>query len=313
MTTVAATTSIERELASVVGEANVNHEQVEINGVVPAVSVAPGSTEEVAAVLRLVSERELVVAPAGGFTRQHAGGVPERIDVLLRMERLNKILQYDPGDLTIRLCAGLRLGELQRRLAEHQQWIPFDPPQAAAATMGGLLATAAFGPLKQGFGSLRDFCIGIQFVLAEGKMGKGGGNVVKNVAGYDLMKLMIGSYGSLAVITGANFKVFPRPRQTLTFVCPFHSLQEAIHFRDQVIKSPLAPMCMELISPAAGEYLSDPPVVHDPDHYAPARPVAKPSQEWQIVVRVSGSDNILARCRRELGSAVAREIGRAHV
>lgn len=308
MTTVAATPSIERELASIVGEANIRHEQVEINGVVPTVSVSPGSTEEVAAVLRLVSERELVVAPAGGFTRQHTGGVPERIDVLLRTERLNQILQYDPGDLTIRVCAGLRLGELQRQLAEHQQWIPFDPPQAAAATMGGLLATASFGPLKQGFGSLRDFCIGIQFVLAEGKMGKGGGNVVKNVAGYDLMKLMIGSYGSLAVITRANFKVFPKPRQTRTFACPFHSLQEAISFRDQVIKSPLAPICMELISPAASEYLGDPPVVNDPDHYVPAQPVARPSQEWQIVVRVSGSDNILARCRRELGSAVRREL-----
>src|SRR5947208_2385486 len=121
MTTVAAPTSIERELAAIVGEAHVRPEQVEINGVTPPITVLPASVEEVAAVLRLALERELVVAPAGGCTRQHVGGIPERIDVLLRTERLNQVLQYDPGDLTIGAGAGLRLAEMQRRLRKHQQ------------------------------------------------------------------------------------------------------------------------------------------------------------------------------------------------
>jgi glycolate oxidase FAD binding subunit len=307
MTTAATGTSIERELAAIAGESNVRHEQFEMNGVVPAITVSPASPEEIAAIMRLAYERALVVAPAGGCTRQQAGSIPERIDILLRTERLNHVTHYDAGDLTIGVDAGIRFAEMQKTLGEHQQWIPYDPPNFRGATIGGLLATSAFGPLKPGFGGLRDFCIGIQFVTSEGKRGKGGGNVVKNVAGYDLMKLMIGSYGSLAVITAANFKVFPKPRQTKTFVCSFASLEEALAFRNHVIKSPLSPMCLELISPRASEYLCDPPTAKDPDHYAPAQPVSK-SNDWQIVVRVSGSDNILARCRRELGSAVSREL-----
>jgi glycolate oxidase FAD binding subunit len=306
--TTAAITSLHQELAAIVGEAYVSHEQLEINGVAPQLSVAPASQEEIAAVLRLASQRDLVVAPAGGFTKQQIGGVPERVDVLLSTKRLNQIKHYDPGDLTVGVDAGMHLTELLDALGEHQQWIPYDPANPQIATIGGLLATAVSGPLKSGFGGLRDFCIGIQFVTGEGTSGKGGGRVVKNVAGYDLMKLMIGSYGSLAVITGANFKVFPRPRQTRTFACSFASLQEALAFRDQVLHSPLSFMCLELISPRALEYLGDQPVARDPDDHVPEQPVNAKAGEWQIVVRVTGSDNVLARCRRELGAAVAREL-----
>jgi glycolate oxidase FAD binding subunit len=308
VTTIATTPSIERDFAAIVGEGYVKHEPTEINGVVPVLSVSPASAEEISALLRLANQRGLVVAPAGALTQQQAGGIPERIDVLLRMDRLNRIKHYDPGDLTIGVEAGLPLGEMLRALGEHRQWIPYDPPNRETATMGGLLATSAFGPLKSGAGGMRDFCIGIQFVAADGTVAKAGGNVVKNVAGYDLMKLMIGSYGSLAVITGANFKVFPRPRRTQTFICSFPSLGEALAFRDQVQRSPLWPMCLELISPRALEYLCDPPVAHDPDEYTPSAPVKPPSSEWQVAVRFSGSDNVLARCRRELRSAVVREL-----
>jgi glycolate oxidase FAD binding subunit len=158
---------------------------------------------------------------------------------------------------------------------------------------------------------MRDFCIGIQFVTADGKVAKGGGRVVKNVAGYDLMKLLTGSYGSLAIITRANFKVFPRPRQTRTFVCSFHSLEEALQFRTRIFQSPLMPMCMEVISPGASEYLQDHGTVHDPDDYAPEQPVSLPAVEWQIVLRATGSDNVLARYARELGSAVTRTLSGA--
>jgi FAD/FMN-containing dehydrogenase len=131
---------------------------------------------------------------------------------------------------------------------------------------------------------------------------------VKNVAGYDLMKLLTGSYGSLAVITRANFKVFPRPRQTRTFACSFHSLDEALQFRTRLFQSPLTPMCMEIVSPGATEYLRDAEPANDPDHYAPEQPVSLPAVEWQIVLRATGSDNILARYARELGSAVTRTL-----
>ena len=199
--------------------------------------------------LQLANSRDLVVAPAGGLTKQQIGCVPERIDILLSTTRLNKVEEYDPGDLTIAVQAGMPFAEMQRQLGEHQQWVPCDASSLEHATVGGLLATGAAGPLKSTFGHMRDFCIGVQFVTADGKVVKGGGRVVKNVAGYDLMKLLTGSYGSLAVITRANFKVFPRPRQTRTFACSFHSLEEALQFRTRIFQSPLTPMCMEIISP----------------------------------------------------------------
>jgi glycolate oxidase FAD binding subunit len=305
--------SVDRELAAIVGEQNVgaqklNHGQLEINGVAPGAVVSPGSADEIGAILQLANNRGLMVAPAGGFTQQDIGNVPQRIDILLRTDRMNTIAHYDPGDLTIGINAGMPFAQALARLEEHQQWLPLDAANLETATAGGLLATAASGPLKHAFGGLRDFCIGIQFVTADGKVAKGGGRVVKNVAGYDLMKLMIGSYGSLAVITGANFKVFPKPRQTRTFVCGFALLEDALKFRGQVLRSPLQPLCLEIISPGAQEYLCDRAPARDADHYAPAQPVTAPSHEWQIVLRAAGSDNVLARYRRELGAAVTREL-----
>jgi glycolate oxidase FAD binding subunit len=300
--------SLEQELAAITGEAYVAHENRDINGVVPAVAVSPGSSEEVAAILKLASDRELVVAPAGGFTQQQMGGVPERVDILLQTQRMNRIINYDPGDLTVMLEAGITFDRVQAKLAEHQQWIPYDAPNLHAATIGGLLATAASGPLKSSYGNLREYCIGVHFVTAEGRIAKGGGRVVKNVAGYDLMKLMAGSFGSLAVITQVNFKLFPRPRQTRTYACSFPTLDEALAFRDRLLNSPLTPICLEILSPRAHEYLCDPPKPQDPDEYAPARRIAPPATAWQIVLRAAGSDNVLARYRRELGTAVTQEI-----
>jgi glycolate dehydrogenase FAD-binding subunit len=303
---------VEHELAGIVGEANVTQladsDGFHINGVAPVIAVAPGSPEEAAAVLRLANEFELVVAPAGGKTKQQIGGVPERIDIVLSTTRMNQIEQYDPGDLTVSVAAGMPFAAMQARLLEHQQWVPCDAANLETATVGGLMATGAAGPLKSTFGHMRDFCIGVQFVTADGRVAKGGGRVVKNVAGYDLMKLMTGSYGSLAVITRANFKVFPRPRQTRSFICSFSSLEQALEFRGRVFKSPLTPMCMEILSPRAPEYLGEAGPVHDPDHYAPGKPVSLPALEWQIALRAAGSDNVLARYTRELGGAVTKTL-----
>src|SRR6185312_10312603 len=311
MSALSSPSSLDRELSAIAGGAHVSRagsDGFNINGVVPAAVVSPASPEEVGAVLRLANDRGLVVAPAGGLTKQQIGSVPERVDILLSTTRMNKIEQYDPGDLTVSVAAGMTFAEMQRTLREHYQWVPCDAANLDRATIGGLLATGASGPLKSTFGHMRDFCIGVQFVTVDGKVAKGGGRVVKNVAGYDLMKLLTGSYGSLAVITRANFKVFPRPRQMRTFICSFGSLEEAIKFRTFIFQSPLTPMCMEIISPRAPEYLSDPGPVHDPDDYAPEQPLSLPAIEWQIALRAAGSDNVLARYARELGSAVAHTL-----
>jgi glycolate oxidase FAD binding subunit len=310
MSTVTSAISADRDLMSIVGEAHITHDLrgFEINGVAPSVVVFPGSAQEVAAVLQLANKRGLMVAPAGGLTKQQIGGVPEKIDILLSTTRMNKIEQYDPGDLTIGVAAGMPFAQMQQQLGEHHQWVPCDAAHLDHATVGGLVATGAAGPLKSTFGHMRDFLIGVQFVTTDGKVVKGGGQVVKNVAGYDLMKLLTGSYGSLAVITRANFKVFPRPRQTRTFICSFSSLEEALKFRTWLFQSPLTPMCMEILSPRAPEYLCDPSPVHDPDDYSPEQPLSLPALEWQVVLRAAASDNVLARYARELGSAVTRTL-----
>src|SRR5262249_33180863 len=157
------------------GEGHVARTEFEINGVGPPAAVSPGSPEEVAAVLRLANERGLVVAPAGGLTKQQIGCVAERIDILLRKKRMNKIEQYDPGDLTVSVAAGMPFAEMLAQLGEHHQWVPCDAAQLETATVGGLMATGAAGPLKSTFGHMRDFCIGVQFVTVDGKVAKGGG------------------------------------------------------------------------------------------------------------------------------------------
>ncbi len=291
-----AVASAERKLAAIVGAEYVVTdpqalEPLAIDGVPPRLAVAPGSPEEVAAALRVAWEDELVVVPTGGLTRLAIGGVPDRVDIVLGTHRLNRVEKYDPGDLTVSVGAGIRLTELDQALAEHQQFLPLDAAGAHRATIGGSLASAAHGPMKHLFGGAREFCIGVRFATADGKLAKAGGHVVKNVAGYDLMKLLIGSFGTLGVIVNANFKVFPRPRQTRTFLAEFASVQEAIAFRDRVISSSLTPMCLEIASPAAHAFLS-----------------AGDSSAWRVLVRAVGSEAVLARSRAELGGAVVQEI-----
>jgi len=200
------------------------------------------------------------------------------------------VLHFDPGDLTIGVEAGCRLGDLQKSVAENGLLLPLDSAKAQQATIGGLLATASFGPLKHGFGGVREYCIGVSFVTGDARIAKAGGRVVKNVAGYDLMKLMIGSHGTLGVITSANFRLFPAPKQTATFISQFADCQTAMEFCGWVRRSPLSPICLEIVSPRAHEY------------------VGGASDTWSVAMRASGSDAVLGRYRRELSTSTSREL-----
>ena len=305
--------SLAQELAAIAGEEHVREDAATLAGlaveeVAPAVAVAPASADEVAAVLRFASIHDLTVVPAGGFVRQGIGGVPERVDIVLETRRMAALEHYDPGDLTLGAGAGMTLAALEERLAANQQLLPVQSPRAEVETLGGLLATAASSPLRHGYGGLRDYCLGVHFVTGDGRIAKGGGRVVKNVAGYDLMKLLIGSFGTLGVILGANFKVFPRPRQTATFACDFASAEEAFAFRDRVLRSALSPVCLEIASPRAQEYLREAPPVREVDRVEPQAPVKLEAGAWRVLLRAAGSDAVLARYRRELGGAVSREM-----
>ncbi|MBZ5568517.1 MAG: FAD-binding oxidoreductase [Acidobacteriia bacterium] len=307
-----AAAGLARELAAIAGEQHATEDPARtaafaIDEVVPRAAVEPGSVEEVAAVLKYAHARKLVVVPAGGCTHQHTGGIPERIDILLRTERLKAVEHYDPGDLMIGVGAGTTLAEVERKIGPHQQMLPLETSQPEKSTIGGALATAAHGPLKHLYGGLRDFCTGVRFVTADGKIAKAGAKVVKNVAGYDLMKLLIGSYGTMAVITGASFKLFSRPSQTRTFLAVFPRLAEAMTFRDCVLRSPLTPVCLELVSPHAQQMPAE--TSHPVAPNSGAAREGQADETWRVLVRAAGSDRVLARYRAELGAlAVTSEM-----
>jgi glycolate oxidase FAD binding subunit len=273
-----------RELRAICGDEHV----VEADKA-SVIMASPGSADEVAAIIRLANQHGFTIAPDGGHGDVASSS---QADVLLRMHRLAEVEHYDPADLTVGVGAGMTVARLNTIVAGGKLMFACDPAFPELATVGGVLAAAKHGPLRQGFGGVRDFCIGIRFVTGDGRKAKGGGRVVKNVAGYDLMKLLIGSYGTLAVITSASFKLFPAPRQTRTFLAEYATWQEALKFRDQVVRSPLSPMCLEIVSPEARKMMR-PEMIDD---------------AWVICVRAAGSDAVLARYHKELGTAITREI-----
>ena len=282
-------TALARELEAIVGAEYVGEgAPYAIDGVEPRAVVTPGDAQEAAAVLRYANEHDLVVAAAGGMTHQSIGAIPERIDIVLRTTRLTQIEHYDPGDLTIGVGAGMTIANLSATIGANRQVLPTGIPNRERATVGGLLATNLHGPMKHAFGGARDWVVGVRFVTADGKVAKAGGRVVKNVAGYDLMKLQIGSYGTLAVIVGASFKLFPAPRRTQTYVCRFETLAQAIDFRRRILNSPLSPLALELVSPHAQVLMTgDSEALH---------------QGWHVLLRAVGSDAVLGRYRDEIGS-----------
>ena len=253
--------------------------------------MAPASAEEISAIVKFANQHKLSVTVSGGFTAQGLGATPTGIDILIRTERLNKVLHYDPGDLTVGVGAGMRVTDVQHLVTEHNLMLPLDVPRSAQATVGGSLATASAGPLKHGYGGVREYCIGVSFVTGDGRIAKAGGRVVKNVAGYDLMKLMIGSHGTLGVILSANFRLFTAPRQTSTFLARFATVKDALAFRNHVQRSPFSPMCLEVISPLAHSYIGD-----------------AGQGAWTVALRAGGSDSVLGRVRSELGGSIAQEL-----
>jgi glycolate oxidase FAD binding subunit len=187
-------------------------------GVVPEVVVAPGSQEEVAAVLAVADEHALRVVPRGGGTKLAWGGPPRGLDILLSLERLDRLVEHSAGDLTLVAEAGMTLDAVQRALAGDRQFLALDAPLAERATLGGIVSANVAGPLRQRYGGVRDQLIGITLARADGKLAKAGGKVVKNVAGYDLMKLLTGAFGTLGIMVRCAFRLYPLPEASGTVV-----------------------------------------------------------------------------------------------
>ena len=173
--------------------------------------VTPADLRETVAILRAGAARKTAFAFVGGGTELGFGNPPARVDTLVRTERLKRVVEYAPSDMVVTVEAGLTLAALQRALLPQRQRLALDAPLPERATIGGLLATGSFGPRRARYGRLRDLIVGISIVRADGEQVRGGGKVVKNVAGFDLPKLMVGSFGTLGMIVTATFRLHPLP------------------------------------------------------------------------------------------------------
>jgi glycolate oxidase FAD binding subunit len=176
------------------------------------------------------------------------GGTPSRCDVEIHTTRLDRVLEHSQADMVVSVEAGITLEALQDELGKAGQFLPLDPFNSPGHTIGGLLATGWTGPLRQRFGSARDYLIGIRVAMPDGHLASAGGRVVKNVSGYDLMKLHYGAMGSLGVIVAASFKVFPKPLHDVTLETSSGSMAEAWTAAEQALSMPLAPTALELFS-----------------------------------------------------------------
>ncbi len=270
-------------------------------------TVYPASAEQVAGVLALANAEGLRVAPAGngsqypvaaGDASPASPGAPA-IDLIVSLGRMSALKQYEPDDLTASMQAGITLETLSAALEPNRQWLPLGAPLPARATMGGIVAANTSGPFRQFYGTMRDMVIGLRFATVEGKLAKTGGMVVKNVAGYDMAKLLIGSMGTLGIITDVNVKVAPRPAMETTLL-GFDSLATALECRDAIVKSVLAPIALDLLDGISLAFCAN------DSHGSP------PQAAFALAVEYGGVDAVIERNRKELAAlgqaAAARRI-----
>jgi glycolate oxidase FAD binding subunit len=208
----------------------------------------PASAEELAKRLHEAAESRSALMPVGGGRASAMGDPPERFDVELHTSQLDRVLEHSQGDMVVSVEAGITLEALQAELGKKGQFLPLDPFNSPGHTIGGLLATGWTGPLRQRYGSPRDFLIGIRIALPDGRLASAGGRVVKNVSGYDMMKLHLGALGALGVIVAASFKVFPKPLHDVSVEASFGSFDEALAATEVALSLPLPPAALELFS-----------------------------------------------------------------
>jgi glycolate oxidase FAD binding subunit len=209
----------------------------------------PSEPREVAAILAASGTDGRALRPRGSGTKLTWGAAAGPAEAYLSTRRLASPIQHFEGDLVATIPAGATLAEANRVLARHQQWLPLDPLYADQATIGGIVATNDSGPRRHHHGAPRDLIVGVEFALADGRVAKAGGRVVKNVAGYDLARLLCGSFGSLAVMTAATFKLAPLAPFSITLDISARDVAHAHRLALSVAAAPLAPSAVEIEAP----------------------------------------------------------------
>lgn len=295
-------TTISARVADIAGSQNVLGDPAElvayeIGGKIPAAGVRPESAAQIGEIVKFAAAEKLAIAPCGARTKLDMGLAPQRYDLALDLSRLDRVVAYDPGDMTLSVEPGIPLRLIESVLGEHRQFLPLVVPFMERATAGGTIASGVDSPLRQSYGTARDYVLGIEFVTGDAAAAKSGGRVVKNVSGYDLHKLMIGALGTLGVLTRINFRTFPLPAATRTIVATFDSATGAVDLRHAIAHSPLRPLTLEILSPGAAELL---------------RVAGSPlNRGWSVVTSFAGTANVLERCAQNLRQMAERNAATA--
>ena len=264
----------------------------EIDGLQPSVVAQAGGAADVAEIVKLCAAERLSLVPMGGRSKLGMGMPPSKYDLALDLSRMNRVLAYDPGDLTLGIEQGVRFAALERELEAKGQCLPLAPAFASRATLGGIVASASDSPLRHSYGSARDQLLGMEFVTGAGMIAKSGGKVVKNVCGYDIHQLLIGSLGTLAIITRLNFRTFPMPANERVFVAAFASGAAVLEYCRAIGKSQLQPRFVEACSPAAARVMGDRRI---------------PQDGWSVLIGATGNLAVVERHERDL-LRMAREL-----
>lgn len=245
------------------GRVRVAGDKDAVAGVRPAVVVEPATEDEVAAVMAFADGERLKVLIRGGGTQLGQGYPPTGGDILLSMGGLNRVVEHEPGDMTATAEAGLTLDGFQEALGKAGQWLALDPTlppaiplggavETRAMTIGGIVATAASGAHRLRYGGVRDQIIGVRIVRADGTIAKGGGKVVKNVAGFDLPKLFTGSLGTLGVIVAATFRLYPRAASSRTVALVASEVRPLCDLAVKIIATTLVPSALDITGSTRG-------------------------------------------------------------
>lgn len=243
----------------------------------------PTTPDELREALREAASAGSRILLGGGFTKDAMGGAVADAGTRISTAGLKRVLAYEPNDLTVSVEAGLPYAELTAMLEREKQMIPLDPPLGEVSTVGGVVAANLSGSRRRLYGTARDLVIGMSYCTLEGDVAETGALVVKSVAGYDIHKLLIGSFGTLAAIASVNFKVSPAPEVMRTFVFSYGTAGQAMEMRGRIASSVLQPAAVDYLNPEAAFRVG--------------------LKGHLILVRAAGTERLLARYAAELAGA----------
>lgn len=220
----------------------------QVQGVIPDLVVSIDEERDISSVLLLASQNNLSVVPWGGGTHQFLGNIPSQVDIVLDLSKYNRVLDFQPADLTVTVESGITLSDLKTVVSSSDKLVPIESPASDKATIGGILATGRSGPLRYTYGLPKDWLIGSRVVSATGDVSKSGGKVVKNVTGYDLNKLYCGSLGTLGVIAEATFKLAPHHPSSGVIIAGLDSLDMACGISSLLMSKVYSPQGIHILN-----------------------------------------------------------------